>query len=184
MRYLSAEEVNKLPTPFFLFDQEHIKSQVRKIEIAFNEYWNNYQISYSVKTNSLPYLSLILLDLGLSAEVVSEDEYNLVKTIGYSNDRIVCNGPIKEENWIFNILHEQSFLNIDSKMELNYVKKYANLYPNQIVKVGLRVNLDIEDIFPKVSTAGTMGSRVGFSYENEELALAINALMKCPNIVF
>ena len=40
----------------------------------------------------------------------------------------------------------------------------------------MRVNNDIEDIFPNASTAGIKGSRFGFSYETGELGHAIEYL--------
>ena len=73
-------------------------------------------------------------------------------------------------------------MNIDSKNELVLVEKYARQHPNDIIKVGLRVNNDIEDIFPNASTAGAKGSRFGFSYEAGELEHAIDYLRKIKTI--
>lgn len=73
-------------------------------------------------------------------------------------------------------------MNIDSKNELVLVEKYARQHPDDIIKVGLRVNNDIEDIFPNASTAGAKGSRFGFSYETGELEHAIDFLCKIKTI--
>lgn len=95
---------------------------------------------------------------------------------------IVCNGPIKHEGWINKILSQSCYLNIDSKNELSLVENYASHHPSQIIKVGIRVNNDIEDIFPNASTAGKNGSRFGFSYETGELELAIRKLQRIGNV--
>ncbi|HIZ92036.1 MAG TPA: diaminopimelate decarboxylase, partial [Candidatus Bacteroides merdavium] len=89
IEYKNATELN---TPFFLFDVDHLTDQVRLIKKAFERYWNNALIAYSVKTNSLPFLSKVLLNQNIAAEVVSEDEFNLVNKVGFYGSDIVCNG--------------------------------------------------------------------------------------------
>lgn len=183
MQYLSYQEAKALHTPFFLFDENHLAAQVTLIHKAFEKYWSNGLVAYSVKTNSLPYLAKVLHKCGVAAEVVSEDEYDLVnKVTQFGGENIVCNGPIKHDSWIKKILTQKCYLNIDSKNELVLVEKYARQHPDDIIKVGLRVNNDIEDIFPNASTAGANGSRFGFSYETGELEYAIDFLRKIKTI--
>lgn len=182
MQYLSYQEVKKFPTPFFLFDVDHLTNQVSLINQAFDKYWNNGLIAYSVKTNSLPYLAKVLCHQQVAAEVVSEDEFDFINKVEIWGGKIVCNGPIKHEGWINKILSQGCYLNIDSKNELMLVENYAIHHPSQVIKVGIRVNNDIEDIFPKASTAGENGSRFGFSYETGELESAIRKLQSIKNV--
>ena len=65
---------------------------------------------------------------------------------------------------------------------MNLVENYAVQHPSQTIKVGIRVNNDIEDIFPNASTAGKNGSRFGFSYETGELESAIRKLQSVENV--
>lgn len=81
MQYLSYQEAKTLHTPFFLFDENHLACQVSLIHKAFERYWSNGLVAYSVKTNSLPYLAKVLRKCGVAAEVVSEDEYDLVNKV-------------------------------------------------------------------------------------------------------
>lgn len=83
MEFLSYQEVAKLQTPFFLFDEKHLEEQISLINNAFEGYWNNGLIAYSFKTNSLPYLAKVLQKQGVAAEVVSEDEFDVVKQIAF-----------------------------------------------------------------------------------------------------
>ena len=73
-------------------------------------------------------------------------------------------------------------LNIDSNSELNFVEQYAIGNPEKRIQVGLRVNNDIEDVFPNASTAGKNGSRFGFSLEVGELEKAIKRLQSITNV--
>ena len=182
MEHLSYQEVDKYPTPFFLFDEVHLLNQVEIIKKAFEKYWTNGLIAYSVKTNSLPYLAKVLNKAQVAAEVVSEDEFDFINKVADWNGSIVCNGPIKGEGWIKKIFSQGCYLNIDSKNELEIVEQLACEYPHKQFNVGIRINNNIEDVFPNVSTAGINGSRFGFSDETGELCSAINKLQKHNNI--
>lgn len=182
MEFLSYQEATKLQTPFFLFDEKHLEKQISLINNAFESYWNNGLIAYSFKTNSLPYLAKVLQKQGVAAEVVSEDEFDVVKQIAFWGGKIVCNGPIKQKSWIEKVFTQDCYLNIDSKNELYLIEQYAKCNPSKIIKVGLRVNNDIEDIFPNASTAGLNGSRFGFSQETGELESAIKKLQSINNV--
>lgn len=169
-------------TPFFLLDEGVLLSDIAAIKIALRQYWNNYKIGYSVKTNSLPGLASLLRELNVWAEVVSEDEYNMVSAMGYTPDKVICNGPVKREEWVKTLLDSRAMLHVDSHRELDYIFNHASLHPEQLFTVGLRVNPDIEQLFPGESTGECTGSRFGFSVENGELANAIRQLRRSPNV--
>lgn len=182
MKSLTKEEVQGLATPFYLFDATHLRTQINKIKSAFEKYWGNYEIAYSVKTNSLPALGKEILQNGLMAEVVSKDEYELAVAIGFSPERIVSNGPIKDSDWLGSVIRHHSFLNVDSKSEIRYLCEYASSHPLEKIEIGLRINNYMEDVFPGASTAGKVGSRFGFSLETGELERIIKELKLHSNI--
>jgi diaminopimelate decarboxylase len=171
-----------IPTPYFLLDEVALETEVNSLQGVVDRYWQNSIIGYSVKTNSFPPLLSRLKNLGLTAEVVSFDEYELAIRVGFKPDQIICNGPIKDISWINQIIENYSYINIDSKNELDIIKIYAIKNPDHKLKVGLRVNVDLETCFPGESNAGVNGSRFGFSYESGELSETITLLQKVPNI--
>jgi len=173
--------IHDLGTPFFLFHEPVLKNELQVLATTCEQYWDNYSIGYSVKTNSLPPLLNYFRNSGITAEVVSEDEYDLALRVGFDPQRIICNGPVKERSWIFRLLRLKSKLNIDSKRELLYVSEYARIN-EEVIEVGVRVNLDLESVFPGESDYGISGSRFGFSAENGEFADAVEVLRKNPNI--
>lgn len=83
MEHLSYQAAAKLQTPFFLFDEKHLEEQISLINNALKSYWNNGLIAYSFKTNSLPYLAKVFQKQGVAVEVVSEDEFDVVKQIAF-----------------------------------------------------------------------------------------------------
>lgn len=184
MKSFSPEDsfLKKIPTPFFVLDIPALSKELSKVKNAIDECWSNTIIAYSVKTNSLPYLAKYLCSQGAYAEVVSQDEYEMVSLCGYPNDRIVCNGPMKSKDFVCALMDQQSIINIDSHREIDYAIEYAKENGNKRFTVGLRVNVDIEKYFPTESKGGEQGSRFGFCMENDELENAIEKIESCPNL--
>ena len=114
---INYSETDQLETPFFLFNAPLLEKEVSTIQQLFTNHWSNYMLAYSVKTNSFPTLGALMLRMGAVAEVVSEDEYNLVEHIGFAADNIVSNGPIKSASWVHSLL-TNAIINIDSKEKL------------------------------------------------------------------
>jgi len=170
-------------TPFFVFDEKIIAKELMHLQQAIHQFWSNTIIAYSVKTNPLPYLAKYMNENNIYAEVVSEDEYDLVHLCGYNSRHIICNGPIKSKHFIYELLSKHCYLNIDSHAELKYVTDYAISHKKETCEVGIRVNIDIEKYFPNESKGGSYGSRFGFSPDNHEFEEAIGILKKINNVV-
>ena len=173
---------NIIATPFFVMDSAVLLEELSKLRIAVEKYWPNTITAYSVKTNSLPYLAKFLGEQGVFAEVVSQDEYDMVSLCGYTDDKIVCNGPVKSEEFVCSLMDSHTILNIDSHRELTYAVQHANNNSHKEFAVGLRVNVDIEKYFPSESKAGEQGSRFGFCMDNDELGNAIKLVNSCTNL--
>ncbi len=170
-------------TPCFLFDESLFLDEYDKLSKACKTFWNNYKIGYSVKTNSLPsLLQYFEKNTNMCAEVVSLDEYELVKHLGYPAEKIICNGPIKEEDWVQDILSNNTIINIDSHHEVNYILEYAKKNKHQNLKIGIRVGVDLEVRFPNETNMGIEGTRFGFCLENGALSTIVEKLNTEENI--
>ena len=175
-------EIIDIPTPFFLFDTNVMAEELSKLKKAVEEHWPRTIAAYSVKTNNLPYLASFLYKEGVYAEVVSQDEYEMVSLCGYTEDKIVCNGPVKTEEFVCHLMDTRAIINLDSHRELIYAIHHAKENPQKDFAVGLRVNVDIERYFPTESKAGEQGSRFGFCMDNDELENAIMMIEMTPNL--
>lgn len=166
----------EMKTPYFLISKEKLQNNINDFINALELLWPNSYLSYSVKTNSLPWILQYLNDNGLFAEVVSYEEYQLALKCGFSDDAIVFNGPIKTEEAFKQAIRSGSIVNIDSKRELEWIKNIQ--VKDGIHNVGLRINPD-PVIFEENDIEYTSdGFRFGFSEANNELADAINILRK------
>jgi diaminopimelate decarboxylase len=167
---------------FYLFNIQKLKDNYKKIENAFSSRYPNFTIGYSYKTNYLPYLCKELSKLGAYAEVVSRLEYDLAIKIGENPKKIIFNGPLKSKEDIYDALHNQSLLNLDSLYEVDFVKEYASQHPNQHIKIGLRLNFDISENGISPLQEGYQTSRFGICVENGNLQFVLNEIKDIKNL--
>lgn len=159
----------KPPTPAFVIDLPVLKRFLSRFQQALDTHWPASILSYSFKTNSLPWLVSFMRDHDVWAEVVSDTEYHLALALGYTPDRIVYNGPTKSRELLRTALQNGSIINLDAKREVTWTAELAREMPHAEFAVGLRVNWDLESYCPGESTTGPDGSRFGFNADNHEL---------------
>lgn len=164
------------PTPAFVIDVPILDAFVGRFQNALDTHWPNSILSYSFKTNSLPWLVSFMRDLGVWAEVVSDTEYELALALGYPPERIVYNGPVKSRDRLRYALQRDSLINLDAKREVAWTAEFAREHPEKNLAVGLRVNWDLESFCPGESTTGDEASRFGFNADNGELDQMISEL--------
>ena len=108
-----------LKTPYFLINKKELDKNINDFQHALKSIWPNSQLSYSVKTNSLPWLLEYLHSKNVYAEVVSDEEYRLALKCGFNDKQIIYNGPIKGHDLFIRALQKGAIVNIDSKNDLN-----------------------------------------------------------------
>lgn len=172
----------QMETPFFLIDQSILEDYWRMLEESLASSWGNYQIGYSFKTNSLPWLIGFVKSKGAYAEVVSEDEYHLAKYLGFSDREIIYNGPYKGKTSFRQIALAGGMINIDSVREIGWLREIAEEDPDVSLAVGIRVNFNLEDMCPGETTMGEISGRFGFCYETGKLKEAIEQLRRIPTV--
>lgn len=166
-------------TPYFEIKKDELDQNVRDLLRALNQEWGKSVFSYSVKTNSLPWLLRYIKDCGAWAEVVSSDEYRLARCVGFPQSRIVFNGPVKGKEEFLDALRNGAILNLDSEREIRWLEEERIEQPRS---VGLRVNFSIEDHCPGDIGWEEDGTRFGFNYENGELGRAIERIQDIENL--
>ena len=113
---------------------------------------------------------------------MSDDEYDLALTCGFDPCEIVFNGPVKGRRCFEHALSNGAIVNIDSKRELRWLEEIAreSCVP---VKVGVRVNIDLEKFCPGQTIGGDEPGRFGFSYEDGEVAAVLSRIKGMPGVV-
>ena len=142
----------------FIFYPSMFKDNIDEFKKAFSErFGTKYRIGYSVKTNRDEYVLDEVLKNGLMAEIVSKDEYNLVKKIGFTDDNIIYNGVMPD---VFNKYHVAlagGIVNIENLFEFKQIAERAAENKTKI-SLGVRINLNFSDY----------QSRFGFVFCDDE----------------
>lgn len=168
---------NREDTPYFLIRTSIIDSLLDDISKSLHNKWRNGIIGYSFKTNNLPWIISYMKKKNLWAEVVSSDEYQLAKELGYKTNKIIFNGPAKRKKEFIEAVEGRAIVNIDSKRELRWLLECDSNSLKQS-NIGLRVNFCLEEMCPGESQCGDDDGRFGFSYEKGELKDAIDFMHK------
>ena len=166
-------------TPYFLINKSVFDGSVDKLNKAIKRFWPNTYVGYSVKSNAMPWVLQYMKTQGFYAEVVSADEYLLAKSCGFEPSRIIYNGIAKDEATFKEAVNNGAIVNIDSWREIRWLSEMDDI---NVKKIGLRVNFDIESIYPGITAGGNDGSRFGISYENGDIVKAIDMIRQIPNV--
>ena len=157
-------------TPFYLMNEEQYITNVRSFVSAFKTRYHSVIAGYSFKTNYVPALCVIAKEEGAWAEVVSEMEYRLALSLGFTN--IIFNGPIKKEHVLIDALLRGCIVNLDSMYEVDCIISYLEKNPSQKFSVGLRVNINLTGQDGESSIqCGLKEGRFGFTRESIQIAI-------------
>lgn len=167
-----------MKTPYYLIHKEMLDEGMEKLKLAAAKYWPNTVIGYSFKTNSLPWVLGYMKKHGCYAEVVSEDEYGLAEYMGYEN--IIYNGPVKGRDSFERACRKGQIVNIDADREIRWLRKLCGSQPGRPVRIGIRVNFDLEGMCPGEASGGEEGGRFGFNYENGSFKKSMESLQEIP----
>lgn len=172
MDYSTILTNSNIQTPCFVIKEKEVDELSEQIETALKKNWKNGIIGYSFKTNNLPWIISFFKKKGFYAEVVSSDELELAIELGYTYDKIIFNGPVKQRSSFEKAIRGGSIVNVDSKRELRWLGEQETSTKEKAT-IGLRVNFCLEDFCPGETQCGSEDGRFGFSYECGELEKAI-----------
>lgn len=171
-----------LPTPYFYMKEECLEKEVELLHGSLKKFWgDNFATGFSVKTNGLPWLLKYVQSKGFKGEIVSPTEYSLVKKLGFTDDNLIYNGPIKSKDTFRAVVMAGGIVNMDSSFELDWMEELSKEFPDREFSVGVRVNFDLEAQCPGETMMGKTGGRFGYCYENGALAEAIRRINSLPN---
>lgn len=133
----------KFGAPFYIMDPEKYRSNINGFLNAFKRRYEKVVAGFSFKTNYVPALCQIARQEGVWAEVVSEMEYELARKIGF--EKVIFNGPIKRPAIFKNALESGAVINLDSEYEVDMICQYKQDHPEEDLKVGMRININLTD---------------------------------------
>jgi diaminopimelate decarboxylase len=176
-----VELCNKYGTPLFIFDETRLRGNYRRFRDAFQHYYPNVQVYYSIKTNYNLAICEIMREEGAYAEAASGLDLHVAKQAGFPLDHISLDGPYKPEPLLREAIGDGvSLINVESFSELELINKIAGERGRK-QKIGLRINtVSRKGFFDTEELYCNPLSRFGFSME--DAYVAIKRVLKLENV--
>ncbi len=160
--------INKFGSPLFVLSEQTIRNTYKDAVRAFKTRYPKVQFAWSYKTNYINAVCNIFHQEGAWAEVVSGFEYQKALNNKVPGNKIIFNGPDKNDEDLIAAITNNSPIHIDHLDELYRLTELAQQM-NKRPQVAIRVNMDT-GIYP-------MWDRFGFNYENGQAWDAINKII-------
>lgn len=156
--------------PIYVADVGRLRSNIVRMYREFSRTLRDVEISYSFKTNYLARFIQVARELGLTAEVVSELEFDFARDLGFSGTQILVNGPVKSGIFMQRALEQGARVNIDSFEELITLDDLGRAGRSP-VDVGLRVSYGFHG-----------RSRFGIDLEDPDICRAIRQVLDAGHV--
>ena len=161
---------------YYAVYKDKIKNNIEKLKSAFVAKNLNFQLFYSVKTNSCTPVLTAVKESNCEFEILSDLEWEKVKV--FNPSEVVLNGPGKGNGLVRDILEKVDFLyfNIDNDTDFEILKKIDSKLLNKL-KIGLRVYLNTDGVW----------NRFGYDISDKylwEIIKKVNSIKKLSGFHF
>jgi diaminopimelate decarboxylase len=150
-------------TPLFVVDEAALEARVSAFSSAFARVWKNTRVCYSVKTNYQPWVVRKMHSLGVTPEVISGFELDLVDSLNLGGE-VVVNGPVKTAAELQHCVHRDYLIHVDNLDELRLLLD-VSAQLRKTARVGLRVR-----------PQGEEWKRFGFEFQSASWHEAVSAI--------
>ncbi len=161
---------------YYAVYKDKIKNNIEKLKRAFESKNLDFQLFYSVKTNSCYPILTAVKESNCEFEILSDLEWKKVKV--FNSREVVLNGPGKGNDLIRDILEKVDLLyfNIDNDTDFEILKKIDSKLLNKL-KIGLRVYLNTDGVW----------NRFGYDISDKylwEIIKKVNSIKKLSGFHF
>lgn len=127
----------------YVVRKEKIVDNINRLKNAFSKQGLNFQLFYSVKSNSAKLVLETAKGAGAEFEIVSDYEWDLIKN--FKIKEVVLNGPGKSLSLAKNITNniEVLYFNIDNDTDFDILRYLDKKILYSKIKIGLRGYLDL-----------------------------------------
>ncbi len=149
----------RVGTPLYVYDADHIRSQYRALTDALTPL--PHRLYYSVKANGSIAILGVLRKLGAGVDVVSVGEMARAFHTGYRASDIIFSGVGKRPDELEQAVTQRiRLVNVESAAEFELVRAIAERQECE-VRVGIRVNPDVETATHPYTQTGEAGMKFG-----------------------
>lgn len=173
---------DKYGTPLYVYDERTIRQQCRSYREAFDQIYPNNRIVYAGKAFLAPSLIQIILEEGLSLDVVSGGELYVAIQSGFPAERITFHGNNKTPDELRMALDAGvGEIVIDNFYEIELLSGLLAEHGGQVDAL-LRLNPGIDTHTHDYRKTGIVDSKFGLLIETGDAASAVERISRVEGI--
>ena len=116
----AKEIIEKIPTPFHIYDEAGIRANVRSLREAFS--WNEgFREYFAVKATPNPYILQILKEEGCGCDCSSYTELLLAEAVGITGHDIMFSSNVTPELDMRKALELGAYINLDDATHVDFM---------------------------------------------------------------
>ena len=166
-------------TPTIVYDENQIRTQIRRYHDAFKACQVDYHISYASKAFICLQMVKLIKEEDLGLDVVSEGELYTALEAGFDPKNIHFHGNNKTKHEIRYALERGvGYFVVDSLDEIMLINRYAS----DVVDVVLRVNPGVEAHTHEFIQTGQEDSKFGLSIKHGAADEAVAQIQQAPRL--
>ena len=112
-------------TPVYVYDEQKIRSNFRKVNEAFRKYYPDFKMFYAVKSCNNPAIVNILRQEGAGVDAASVNEIRLAKYVGLDGEDVMFSGNFLSDDDIKQGLESGVIFNLDDISILERLLKFG-----------------------------------------------------------
>ncbi len=112
-------------TPLYVYDEQKIRSNFRKVSNAFSKYYPDFKMFFAVKACNNPAIVNILRQEGAGADCASVNEILLAKYVGLGGENVMFSGNFLSDDDIKQGLESGVIFNLDDISILPRLLKFG-----------------------------------------------------------
>lgn len=166
-----ADLAESFGTPAYVYSEDRIRENYRRMRSAFASHYKNFRIYYAVKCNNNMSVLRILQKEGTGADCSSPAEIMLAKTAGFRSEDLLYTGNYNSDEEFSYAMAAGAMLNLD---DISHIPRVERIKRQR--SACLRINPGIgQGEFKQIVTAGPDAK---FGIPHEEAVEAYRALKK------
>ena len=179
----TVELADEFGTPLIVYDEDYIRHMCRRFREAFIEGCSGRgDVAYASKAFLTIAIAAIIMEEGLSLDVVSGGELFTALRAGFSPKRIYFHGNNKsKEELEFAVKSGVGRIIVDNHYELDMLEKIAK-QEKEPISIMLRITPGIEAHTHEYIKTGQEDSKFGFTLSKDIAFNAVKRALSIPNV--
>lgn len=168
----AKEIIEKIPTPFHVYDEAGIRANARALKAAFS--WNKgFREFFAVKATPNPHILKILNEEGCGCDCSSYTELMLSEAVGITGRDVMFSSNVTPELDMKKALDMGVYINLDDATHVDFLERIADEMPDTVC---LRYNPG--GSFTISNTIMDMPRDAKYGMTEDQMAGAMNRLQK------